>query len=70
MLKSLSETREELTHFYEHSEVLRTSNEVERLFSRTNPERVKRRFRTEAGITSHLSAKYAARRSIQDLLAV
>jgi hypothetical protein len=45
--------------------VLRTSNEVERLFSKTNPGRVKRRFRTEAGITSHLSVKYAARRAFR-----
>jgi transposase-like protein len=69
VLKSFMEKWECLTHFYDHPEIPRTSNEVERLFSRTNPERVKRRFRTEAGIMSHLSAKYAARRTIQMLLA-
>jgi len=69
VLKSLGEKWERLTHFYDHPDIPRTSNEVERLFSRTNPERVKRRFRTEAGIMSHLSAKYAARRGIQALLA-
>jgi len=69
VLKSYMEKWEDLIHFYDHPEIPRTSNEVERLFSRTNPERVKRRFRTKAGITSHLSAKYAARRGIQALLA-
>jgi hypothetical protein len=68
VLKSFTEKWEDLTHFYDHPDIPRTSNEVERLFSRTNPERVKRRFRTEAGIMSHLSAKYAARRTIQILL--
>lgn len=69
VLRSFIKRWEDLTHFYDHPEIPRTSNEVERLFSKTNPERVKRRFRTEAGIMSHLSAKYAARRTIQMLLA-
>jgi transposase-like protein len=70
VLKSLGEKWDDLTHFYDHPDIPRTSNEAERLFSRTNPERVKRRFRTEAGIMSHLSAKYAARSTIQMLLAL
>jgi len=70
VLKSFTEKWEDLTHFYDHPEIPRTSNDVERLFSRTNPERVKRRFRTRAGIMSHLSSKHAARRGIQALLAV
>ena len=69
MLESLGELREGLAHFYDHPETTRTTNGVEHLLSKTNPERVKRRFRTEAGVASHLSAKSAARRSIQALLA-
>jgi hypothetical protein len=69
VLESYRAKWDDLTHFYDHPEIPRTSNAAEGLFSRTNPERVKRRFRTAAGITAHLSAKYAARRTIQALLA-
>ena len=69
VLESYRAKWEDLTHFYDHPEIPRTSNAAEGLFSRTNPERVKRRFRSAAGITAHLSAKYAARRTIQALLA-
>jgi len=67
VLESYRRKWEDLTHFYDHPEIPRTSNAAEGLFSRTNPERVKRRFRTAAGITAHLSAKYVARRGIQAL---
>ena len=67
VLESYRRKWEDLTHFYDHPEIPRTSNAAEGLFSRTNPERVKRRFRTAAGVTAHLSAKYAARRGIQAL---
>jgi len=69
VLESYRAKWEDLTHFYDHPEIPRTSNAAEGLFSRTNPERVKRRFRTAAGVTAHLSAKYEARRAIRALLA-
>ena len=54
---------------YDHPEIPRTSNAAEGLSSRTNPQRVKWRFRTAGGVPAHRRAKYDPRRTVRALLA-
>lgn len=57
VLESLDEKWDNLTLFYEHPEIPKTNNSIEHHYALTNPERVKRRFKTDIGLELHLKCK-------------
>lgn len=57
VLESLDDKWDNLTLFYDYPEIPKTNNTMEHHFALTNPERVKKRFKTDLGLHLHLNCK-------------
>jgi len=57
VLERLDEKWDNLTLFYDRPDIPKTNNTIEHHFALTNPERVKKRFKTDIGLHLHLNCK-------------
>ena len=67
VLDGLNERWNNLTLFYLYPEIPKTNNVIEHYFAETNPERIKKRFKTDVGLDLHLKCKAFFKRLLPDV---